>query len=164
MRTSTVTDPFEWAALRVVPRIERGEFVNVAVLLYCQNRDFLAVAMAPDLSRVLALDASVDVTGVTQHLDAVQRWCSEHAGGGSRAAGERFRWLIAPRSSVVQPSPVHTGLTDDPAKDLRRLHRALVLPPSSAQPSAQPSSKPSSKPSAQPSAQPSSQPSRGLPT
>jgi hypothetical protein len=120
---------FEYAALRVVPRVERGETMNVGVLVYCQARDFLGCRVHVDAVRLRALDPGLDVDGVRAALTAVEDRCC----GGSRAGqaadeplGGRFRWLTAPRSTVVQPGPVHSGLTADPAAELDRLLDALV--------------------------------------
>lgn len=123
---------YEWAVLRVVPRVERCELVNVGVVVYCQSLGFLEVAVTDDLSRALALDPDLDVVAVRQHLEAVSDLCagSPAAGeSGRRSPGERFRWLTAPRSTVVQPSPVHTGLTDDPAAELVDLVTRMVSCP-----------------------------------
>jgi hypothetical protein len=126
---------YEWALLRVVPRVERGEFVNVGVLVYCRALDYLAVRLATDLERATALDPSLDEGAVTEHLAAVRDLCDgQPAAGqnGRRSPGERFRWLVAPRSTVVQPSAVHTGVTADPASTLAELFTAMVAPPPSA--------------------------------
>ena len=123
---------YEWAVLRVVPRVERGEFVNVGVVVYCRALDYLGVATTADLGRALALDPGLDVEGVRAHLDAVRAVCEgapDSGANGRRAPGERFRWLVAPRSTVVQPSPVHTGITEDPAAELTDLEARMVLPP-----------------------------------
>ncbi|HEY8339455.1 MAG TPA: DUF3037 domain-containing protein [Egibacteraceae bacterium] len=123
---------YEWAALRVVPRVERGEFVNAGVLLYCAALDFLDAGVELDRERVLALDPGLDVVEVERHLRAVQDLCRGAAGAGPAAARgprERFGWLTAPRSTVVQPSPVHTGLTSDPAAELQRLLAVMVRRP-----------------------------------
>lgn len=122
---------YEWAVLRAVPRVERCEFVNVGVVVYCQALDFLGCALADDLGRAAALDPGLDLEGLRAHLDGIRAVCEgdESAGAnGRRSTGERFRWLIAPRSTVVQPSPVHTGLTDDPAAELADLARRMVDP------------------------------------
>ena len=122
---------FEWALVRVVPRVERGEFVNAGAVVYSRALDFLAARVELDEDRLRALDPSVDVAAVRRHLDAFADLC---AGRGrvpasvARSAGDRFRWLVAPRSSVVQTSPVHTGVTDDPAAELDRLVATLVGP------------------------------------
>lgn len=121
--------PYEWATVRVVPRVERREFVNVGVLLYSRPLDFLGVRLTDDLDRALALDPSLDVEGVRHQLRAIRQLCEgDPAAGanGQRPPGERFRWLVAPRSTVVQPSPVHTGLTDDPGAALADLFTRMV--------------------------------------
>ena len=108
---------FEYAVVRVVPRVERGERVNAGVIVYCKARSFLAARCALDVGRLRALDAGVDVVGVERALEAVELVCrgGEDAGvAGGEDAGRRFRWLTAPRSTIVQPGPVHTGLTADP--------------------------------------------------
>lgn len=122
-------DVFEYALLRVVPRVERGETMNAGVLLYCRARDFLAARTHLDTSRLRALDPGADVTGVRAALRAAERVCGGGAAAGPAAAddpGRRFRWLIAPRSTVVQPGPVHTGLTADPSGEADRLLELLV--------------------------------------
>ena len=107
---------FEYAVLRVVPRIERGEFVNAGVVVYCRDRDFLGARVALDAARVRALDPHVDVDAVRAALAAVTGTCDGTSGPATgEGIGRRFRWLTAPRSTVVQPGPVHTGLTADPA-------------------------------------------------
>ena len=120
---------YEWAVLRVVPRVDRGEYVNVGVIVYCQARGYLRAALSTDLARALALDPGLDVDAVRTHLEVVRAVCAgDPAAGtsGRRPAGDRFRWLVAPRSTVVQPSPVHTGLTDDPQAELDDLMTRMV--------------------------------------
>ena len=126
-------DPFEYAVLRVVPRVDRGESMNAGVLLYCQARAFLGARVHLDVDRLRALDPTADHAAVEHALRTAAGVCTgdEDAGpAGEEDAGKRFRWLTAPRSTVVQPGPVHTGLTDDPDADLDRLLDRLVLPPS----------------------------------
>lgn len=121
--------PFEYAAIRVVPRVERGELINVGVVLYCQSRDFLGARTALDPDRLRALDPGVDLDAVAAVLQAWETTCAGGAGSGPAGEmrlGERFRWLTAPRSTVVQPGPVHSGLTEDPAAELDRLLELLV--------------------------------------
>jgi hypothetical protein len=123
---------FEYAVLRVVPRIDRGEMVNAGVLLYCRPLRFLAARVALDAERVLALDPAADLDGIERALAAVVQVCEQQPGAGSAGLqdiGRRFRWLTAPRSTVVQPGPVHTGLTADPDAETDRLLAALVLRP-----------------------------------
>ncbi|MFF3324807.1 DUF3037 domain-containing protein [Streptomyces sp. NPDC002889] len=122
-------DVFEYAVLRVVPRVERGEFFNAGVVLYCRAKAFVAARTHLDEAKLTALDPQADVTGVRAALHAVEGVCrgGEDAGQAARDdAGRRFRWLIAPRSTVVQPSPVHTGLTADPEAEVERLLDVLV--------------------------------------
>ena len=121
-------DTFEYALLRVVPDIERGETVNVGVLLYCRHREHLAARTALDADRLRALHPGTDLDAVR---DAVAAWERAVHGEGPAAvldAGERFRWLTAPRSTVLQPGPVHTGLTADPEAEIDRLVARLVRP------------------------------------
>lgn len=122
---------FEYALVRATPRVERGECVNVGVLLYCQARDFLAVQLHVDAGRLRLLDGAVDVEGVVEAAAALQRTCDGHGPAGQTSLGQRFRWLTAPRSTVVSTGPVHSGLTDDPAVELQRLVDLLVRAPAS---------------------------------
>lgn len=120
---------FEHVLLRVVPRADRGESMNVGVVLHSQAADFLGAAVDVDRDRLRVLDASVDVGAVCAALDVIQAVCAGDAAAGRAAAGtrgERFRWLAAPRSTVVQPGPIHGGVTDDPAAELDRLLDRLV--------------------------------------
>ncbi|CAL9391033.1 DUF3037 domain-containing protein [Streptomyces griseomycini] len=120
---------FEYALLRVVPRVERGECVNAGVLVYCRPESFVAARTHLDEARLLALDPEVDLPGVRAALRAVEDVCAGGDAAGQAAhddAGRRFRWLIAPRSTIVQPGPVHTGLTADPAAEVERLLDLLV--------------------------------------
>jgi hypothetical protein len=122
-------DVFEYALLRVVPRIERGECINAGVLVYCRAKSFVGARTYLDEGKLLALDPDADVAGVRAALGAVEGVCAGGAAAGQAArddAGRRFRWLIAPRSTVVQPGPVHTGLTVDPAAEAERLLDLLV--------------------------------------
>jgi hypothetical protein len=123
---------FEYAVLRVVPRVDRGEMINAGVLLYCRPLRYLSARVALDTERVLALDPAADVAGIERALAAVIQVCDQQPSAGSagqQETGRRFRWLTAPRSTVVQPGPVHTGLTRDPDAEADRLLAALVLRP-----------------------------------
>ena len=123
---------YEWAVLRVVPRVERCESVNVGVVVYCRAVDYLGAWITDDLGRARAIDPELDVDGVRQLLDAIAAVCAgspEAGDNGRRSPGDRFRWLVAPRSTVVQPSPVHTGITDDPAAELLDLAARMVAWP-----------------------------------
>ncbi|MFK0120707.1 DUF3037 domain-containing protein [Streptomyces sp. NPDC090994] len=122
-------DVYEYVLLRVVPRVERGECVNAGVLLYCRAKAFVAARTHLDEARLLALDPRADVEGVRAALRAVEAVCAGGTSAGQAAGddpGRRFRWLIAPRSTVVQPGPVHTGLTADPGAEIERLLELLV--------------------------------------
>jgi hypothetical protein len=122
-------DPFQYAIVRVVPRVERGEFVNAGVVLFCRQRDFLAARIALDDERLAALSPAVDVAEVRSHLDALVRVAAGDPEGGPVAQleqSERFHWLVAPSSTVIQASPVHTGLCEDPQDTLARLVEKLV--------------------------------------
>ena len=120
---------YDYAILRVVPRVEREEFLNAGVILFCLERDFLAARVALDRARLAALHEAADLGLIEEHLAAIPRIC---AGGpdagpiGRLSQRERFHWLVAPRSTVVQVSPVHTGLTDDPARALDEVFRRMV--------------------------------------
>jgi hypothetical protein len=127
---------FEYALLRVVPRVDRGEAINAGVLLYCRPLRYLGARIALDAELLLALDPAADVAGVQAALAATAAVCSEETGAdgcagpaGQQDIGRRFRWLTAPRSTVVQAGPVHTGLTRDPDAEIARLLRELVLRP-----------------------------------
>lgn len=117
---------FEYAVVRVVPRVERGEMLNVGVLLYAKAFRYLRARIALDERRLLALDPRVDLDAVRAGLRAFDRACSEGPLA-ERPLGDRFRWLTAPRSTIVQPGPVHTGLTGDPDAELSRLFEQFVV-------------------------------------
>ncbi|MEU1334759.1 DUF3037 domain-containing protein [Streptomyces sp. NPDC005865] len=128
-QTTPARDVFEYALVRVVPRAERGEQINAGVVVYCRAHSFVAARTHLDEARLRALDPAADVAGIRAALGAVERICAGGEGAGQAAgddAGRRFRWLIAPRSTVVQPGPVHTGLTADPGAEVDRLLDLLV--------------------------------------
>ncbi|MFD9413896.1 DUF3037 domain-containing protein [Streptomyces goshikiensis] len=125
----TKRDVFEYALVRVVPRMERGECFNAGVIVYCRAKSYVAARTHLDEVRLLALDPQADVAGVRAALRAVEGLCAGGESAGQAAGdepGRRFRWLIAPRSTVVQPGPVHTGLTADPEAEVERLLDLLV--------------------------------------
>jgi hypothetical protein len=120
---------FEYAVLRIVPRVEREEFINVGVILYCKKHSFLQTIFTLSESRLLALDPAIDVDEIRSHLDALAAISSGKPEAGPIAAldlASRFRWLTAKRSTVVQTSAVHPGLCKDPGATLQRLHEQLV--------------------------------------
>jgi hypothetical protein len=113
----------------VVPRIERGERINVGVVLFCPQQRFIGVRIELDPARLAALDPGLDPGSVQPHLDAIAAVVAGDAAGGALAdlpPSERFGWVAAQSSTVIQPSEVHTGLTDDPEGTLARLFDALV--------------------------------------
>jgi hypothetical protein len=125
-------DAFEYAVIRVVPRVDREEFLNAGVILFCRTRRFLEARIALDASRLTAFAPWANLAEVREHLAAIPVIC---AGGpdagplGTLSQAERFHWLVAPRSTVIQPSPVHGGRAEEPATALDRLLAMLVLPP-----------------------------------
>lgn len=120
---------FEYAVIRVMPRVERGEFINVGVVLLCRQRRFLEARLRLDEARLRALAPGIDLEPLAAQLALIPVVCA-----GGRAAGpigelplyERFRWLTAPRSTIIQTSPVHVGLGADPAEALERICRQMV--------------------------------------
>jgi Protein of unknown function (DUF3037) len=120
-----VTEVFEYALVRVVPRVERGEVINAGVIVYSRGHRYLAVRIVLDVTRLLAVDPAADVDAVRSALSAFEKACTEGPLA-DRPLGERFRWLTAPRSTIVQPGPVHSGLTEDPAAELTHLFDTLV--------------------------------------
>lgn len=122
---------FDYAVVRVVPRVERGEFLNAGVLVYCRGKDFLAAKVALDEARLEALFPGVDTALVRNHLQAFERICRGEGPIGALSQSERFHWLVAPKSTVVQVSPVHSGVCDAPDAQLEHLFQQLVARPRS---------------------------------
>lgn len=123
---------FDYAVIRVVPRVERGEFVNAGVILFALGQDFLAARVEVNEPRLLALWPEIDLDLVRQHLEAIPKICAgaPDAGPiGRLSLRERFHWLVAPRSTIIQVSPVHSGLCDRPERALEELFRQVVLLP-----------------------------------
>ena len=121
--------PYQYAIIRVVPHVERGEAVNVGVVLLCRSRGFVGARTALDEARLRAIAPDADIEGIQRHLDAIDRVAAGDPRGGPIArlsSAERFHWLVSPASTIIQPSEVHTGLTDDPAVELDRLFETLV--------------------------------------
>ena len=122
---------YDYAIVRVVPRVEREEFVNVGVILSCQRTGHLQAAMALDVQRLLALDPAVDLDAVQRHLGAIVAICEGAAHGGPIAQlpmRARYHWLTAKRSSIIQTSPSHMGLCMQPGEALARIMQRMVLP------------------------------------
>ena len=120
---------YDYAVIRVLPRVEREEFINVGVILYCASLNFLRAECSIDEDRLASFAGGTDLTEVREHLGSVCRICTGDADSGpigKMSLGERFRWLTAPRSTVVQTSAVHTGFTNNPEETLKRLVEQLV--------------------------------------
>ena len=123
--------PFQYLILRVVPSVERGERLNVGVVLFCRQLGFLGARADVDPDRLAALSPQLSAREVAEHLDALVAVAEGAPGAGPIARlpqSERFGWLAAPSSTIVQPSEVHTGLCDDPAGTLDALYQRLVAP------------------------------------
>ena len=120
---------FDYALLRVVPRVERGEFFNAGIVLACASRGFLKARIELDERRLLALDPAADVEAIRGALAAIPVVCAGGAAAGAigrLSLRERFDWLVAPRSTILQPGPVHSGLCEDPEAALDRIVEAMV--------------------------------------
>jgi hypothetical protein len=120
---------FEYAVIRVVPKVEREEFMNVGVILYCQSLSYLDASFTLDEERLRALSARMEIAEIKKHLSAFCEICKggpEAGPIGKLDMGSRFRWLTATRSTVLQCSKVHPGLSADPATTLKNLHKRLV--------------------------------------
>jgi hypothetical protein len=120
---------FQYAVVRVVPHVERGELLNAGVVLFSRRHRFLAARTELDAAALAALAPDCDVEQVASHLRTLERVAAGDEAAGPIArleSSERFHWLTAPASTIVQPSPVHTGLTADPAAELDRLFARLV--------------------------------------
>lgn len=121
---------FEYAIVRVVPRVEREEFLNTGVILYCKSTRFLATRYTLDTSRLCAFDDAADIEEIRLHLDAFDQICQGNIEAGPIAKldpAARFRWLTATRSTIIQTSKVHPGLCTDPLEMLKRLYHQMVL-------------------------------------
>jgi Protein of unknown function (DUF3037) len=120
---------YDYAIIRVVPRVERGEMVNVGVILSCPDVAFLEAGIELDESRLLALDETLDVGAIRANLATIPAIClggPESGPIGAMAQRSRFHWLVSPRSTIIQMSPVHTGRTSDPARALDHLLETMV--------------------------------------
>jgi hypothetical protein len=123
---------FAYAIVRVVPRVERGESMNAGIVLLCRPKRFLGARVALDEARLRALDPACDPGAVRAHLVAIEQIAAGDEAGGPIAAmaqAERFHWLVAPSSTIIQPSEAHTGLTADPVATLEHLFLTLVAAP-----------------------------------
>lgn len=122
---------FDYAIVRVVPRVERDEFVNAGAIVFCRTRRFLGARIELDRPRLAALALWLDPAEVERHLALIPLVCAGGADGGPIGLlplADRFHWLVAPRSAMIQASPVHAGLCDDPAAALEEIVAQLVRP------------------------------------
>jgi hypothetical protein len=123
---------FDYAVVRIVPRIEREEFINAGVILFCRTCPFLGARVTLDTDRLAALAPDIDPRHVERHLALVPLLCSGDPAAGALAEqplAARFHWLVAPRSTIIQTSPVHSGLCEDPQAALDRLFDGMVRLP-----------------------------------
>ena len=123
---------YDYAVIRVVPRVDREEFINVGVILSCPAHDFLEARLHLDRARLAALFPSLNAEQVQQYLEAIPAVCRGDAAAGpigQLPPRQRFHWLVAPRSTIIQTSAVHSGLSDDPVQTLDHLVRVMVACP-----------------------------------
>jgi hypothetical protein len=121
---------FEYAIIRIVPRVEREEFLNVGIILYCKDLKFLDTKYHLNKEKISVLCAEVDCKEIEEHLESFEKIAKGEKGGGSIATLDlpsRFRWLTATRSTIIQTSKVHPGFCDDPKETLEKLYSQLVL-------------------------------------
>jgi Protein of unknown function (DUF3037) len=132
-------DTYDYAIIRVVPKVEREEFVNAGVIISCPAKGFLEARIELDESRLIGIDPTLDVETIRAHLAGIPIICAggEEAGPiGQLSQRERFHWLVSPRSTIIQTSPVHTGCCKDPAAVLERLLDTMVRPSRAESPAA----------------------------
>jgi hypothetical protein len=119
-------EPFDYAIIHVVPRVERGEFINAGVIVRCAARRYLKAKVELDERRLAALDPEADAGTVRRHLQAIPAICEGAGPIGRLTQSARFNWLVAPRSTIIQTSPVHTGFCDDGDRMLEHLFDRMV--------------------------------------
>ncbi len=126
---------YDYAVIRIVPCVERGECINTGVILFCHTHRFLAALISLDRRRLHALAPQADIDSIQSHLNIISRICAGDKEAGDIAQlsqSERFHWLVAPRSTMIQTSPVHTGLCASPEATLQHLLKIMVLLPAPA--------------------------------
>ncbi|HXH38582.1 MAG TPA: DUF3037 domain-containing protein [Thermoanaerobaculia bacterium] len=124
--------PFDYAIVRIVPRVDRGEFLNAGVILFSSTAAFLEARVGCDRRRLKALAPAIDVALVDSYLETIPKVCAGGGDAGSIGAlpqRARFHWLVAPRSTIIQTSPVHSGISHDLSAALESLFEKLVRPP-----------------------------------
>jgi hypothetical protein len=117
---------FDYAVVRLVPHVEREEFINVGIILFCRTLRFIAAQIELDKQRLATLAPHLDVDKVEEHLDLIPRICDGDGPIGKLSQADRFHWLVSPRSTTVQVSPVHSGLCTDPEAVLQHLMETMV--------------------------------------
>jgi len=117
---------YEYALIRVAPRVEREEFVNVGAILFCRTLRFLDVRIRLDAARICALHPDVDIAQIETHLALIPQICAGEGPFAKLDLAERFRWVAAPHSTVVQASPIHSGICTDPAVTLEQIFNTMV--------------------------------------
>lgn len=120
---------FDYAVIRIVPRVEREEFVNAGVVVFCFEKKFLAARVRIDERKLKAIWPEIDIALIRQHLEAIPKICAGDLSAGPIARlslRERFHWLVAPRSTMIQVSPVHSGLSENPEKALQQLAERML--------------------------------------
>jgi hypothetical protein len=121
---------FDYVVVRIVPRVERAEFINAGVIVFARTLRYLDARIALDCDRLCALYPNADITEIERHLSLIPRICAGGSEGGpigELPQHERWHWLVSPRSTVIQTSVVHSGISADPAAELDRLVKSLVL-------------------------------------
>ena len=121
MPAANVPDSYDYAYIQIVPRVERGEFANVGVILFCRTRHFLGMRFAIDEGTLRALDPQIDMSAVLQQLDVLKQMCNGQGPIGGLGIADVFHWIVAPHSTVIQCSAVHSGLCSDPVVALEHL-------------------------------------------
>lgn len=130
-----VPSSFDYAVVRVVPRVERGEFINAGVIVFCLEKRYLEARVIVDETRLRALWPQLDVDLIRKHLEAIPKIAAGDPDGGPIAKlsqRERFHWLVSPRSTMIQVSPVHSGICEEPENTVEKLAERLLSPPHSA--------------------------------
>ncbi len=117
---------YDYAVIRVVPDVTRQEFINAGIILFCRTRRFLAAQVQLDAQRLRALAPAIDLDAVQRQLDLLPAICAGEGPVGGLGQAEAFHWIVAPHSTVIQCSPVHSGITHDPAGEMARLMASLV--------------------------------------
>ncbi len=120
------TTTYDYAVIRLVPRVERGEFINVGVVLFCRTRRFLEARIEVDEERLLAFAPELDIDEVRQHLESIPQLCAGAGPIGEMGQADAFHWLVAPHSTIIQASPVHCGICEEPATALEHLMDTMV--------------------------------------